>query len=180
MEQQTILGIDPGTKEMGLAAVHGPKLLGYGVHRLRNGDRPYEVVGQARRIVLAAIGRYSPQVVAIEEPLNLATKRAHLMNVIADELHERAAELGIGVLELSPLAIRERVARNPRATKIDVAETLVRQFPQLQQLVPKRPTRTALGLAHKDRYWLHMFDALALAMAANMPDSVKLSHKQMV
>jgi len=142
-------------------------LLAYGVRTLRNGERPYDVIGQARRIVLAAIEKHSPQIVAIEEPLMLPTKRAALMSVIAQELRGRAEELNLEVVEMSPHAIREAVVGNARATKIDVAEALVRMgFDQLKSLVPKRPARAALGLRPRDKYWLHMFDALALAVAS--------------
>jgi len=170
MQHKTILGIDPGTKEMGLAVLRGRELLAYGVRTLRNGTRPYDVVGQARRIVLAAIEKHQPQVVAVEEPLNLPTKRAHLLCVIADELRGRAEEIGLEVVELSPVAIRARVTGDPRATKIEVAEALVaRGFDQLRPLIPKRPARAALGLRPRDKYWLHMFDALALATALDSP-----------
>ena len=55
---------------------------------------------------------------------------------------------------------------NPRATKIDVAEALVKQgFGMLAGKVPKRPARSALGLKPREKYWLHMFDALGLAAA---------------
>ena len=167
MQHKTILGIDPGTREMGLAVIRGPKLLSYGVRTLRNGTRPHDVVGQARRYVLAEIAKHAPQVVAIEEPFNLPTKRSHLLNVISDELRERAAELGLEVVALSPEEIRQRVTGNPRATKIEVAEHLARSgFDQLNALIPKRPARAALGPRARDKYWLHMFDALAIAVAA--------------
>ena len=166
MQHKTILGIDPGTKEMGLAVLRGRELLAYGVRTLRNGKRPYDVIGQARRIVLAAIEKHAPQVVAIEEPLMVPTKRAAVLSVIAQELRGRAEELALEVVELSPARIRERVTGNPKATKIDVAEKLVRDhFDQLANLVPRRPPRAALGLRSRDKYWLHMFDALALAAA---------------
>jgi Holliday junction resolvasome RuvABC endonuclease subunit len=166
MQHKTILGIDPGTKEMGLAVLRGRELMYFGVRTLRNGTRPYDVIGLARRIVLAAIERYAPDIVAIEEPFNLPTKRAHLLNVIADELRGRAEEVGLEVVALSPSAIRERVTGNPHATKIDVAEVLVRGgLEQLRDLIPRRPKRAALGLRPRDKYWLHMFDALALATA---------------
>jgi Holliday junction resolvasome RuvABC endonuclease subunit len=166
MQEQTILGIDPGTKEMGLAVLRSTKLVYYGVRTLRNGMRPYDVIGQARRIVLAAVETHRPQVVAIEEPLLLPTKRAALMSVIAQELRARAEEVGLSVVALSPMTIRARAVGNPRATKIEVAEALVASgFDQLRRLVPKRPTRPALGLRPRDKYWLHMFDALALALA---------------
>lgn len=167
MQHKTILGIDPGTREMGLAVLRGRELRYFGVRTLRNGTRPYDVIGLARRIVLAAIAKYSPNIVAIEEPFNLPTKRSNLLNVISDELRGRAEEIGLEVVALSPSAIRERVTGNPRATKIDVAEVLVRGgFEQLRELIPKRPKRAALGLRPRDKYWLHMFDALALAMAS--------------
>ena len=162
MPHKTILGIDPGTKEMGLVVLRGPELRYFGVHTLRNGTRPHDVIGQARRIVLATIQKHEPDIVAIEEPFNLPTKRSHLLNVITDELRERAAELGVEVEALSPEIIRQRVTSNPRATKIDVAEYLARNgFDQLKVLIPKRPARAALGLRPRDKYWLHMFDALA-------------------
>lgn len=168
MHHNTILGIDPGTKEMGLVVLRGRDLRYFGVHTLRNGTKPYDVIGQARRLVLRTIEKHLPQVVAIEEPFNLPTTRAHLLNVIADELRRRAEEIGLEVVALSPSAIRERVTGNPRATKIDVAETLARGgFEQLRELIPKRPRRAALGLRPRDKYWLHMFDALALALAAS-------------
>jgi len=170
MHQQTILGIDPGTKEMGLAVVRGTELVSFGVHTLRNGRRPHDLVGQARRIVLAVIEEHGPDVVAIERPLMLPTKRAAILSVIAQELRGRAEDLGLRVVELTPEAVREAVVGNPRATKIDVAEALVAgDFGQLAALVPRRPARAALGLRPRDRYWLHVFDALGLAVAAGAP-----------
>jgi Holliday junction resolvasome RuvABC endonuclease subunit len=167
MQHKTILGIDPGTKEMGLVVLRGPQLITFGVRTLRNGTRPHDVVGQAKRIVLATIERHDPDIVAVEEPLMLPTKRAALMSVIVQELRARTEELNLDVVELSPSAIRERVAGNPRATKLEVANTLVRNgFDQLKPLIPAKPVRAALGLRPRDKYWLHMFDALAIAMAA--------------
>ena len=168
MQHKTILGIDPGTKEMGLVVLRGRELLAYGVRTLRNGERPYDTIGQARRIVLAAIERYHPDVVAIEEPLMLPTKRAALMSVIAEELLKRAEEVGLSVVELSPAQVRQAIMGNPKATKIEIAEVLVREeFEQLRPLIPRRPARAALGLQPRDKYWLHMFDALALTLAAS-------------
>jgi len=170
MHQQTILGIDPGTKEMGLAVIRGTELVSFGVHTLRNGRRPHDLVGQARRIVLAVIEEHGPDVVVIERPLMLPTKRAAILSVIAQELRGRAEDLGLRVVELTPEAVREAVVGNPRATKIDVAEALVAgDFGQLAALVPRRPARAALGLRPRDRYWLHVFDALGLAVAAGAP-----------
>jgi Holliday junction resolvasome RuvABC endonuclease subunit len=170
----TVLGIDPGTSEMGLAVIRGRELLAYGVRKLRNGTKPYDLIGQARRILFAAIRSHAPDIVAIEKALLLPTKRASLMAVIVDELRQRAAELNLTVAELSPLEVRQAVVGNSRATKIDVAVTLVNAgFEQLRPLIPERPARAALGLRPKDKYWLHMFDALAVAVAVAQHGAVR-------
>lgn len=163
----TILGLDPGTRFLGAAVVRAGKLVAYGVHELRNGERPYEVIGYARRVVFKYIEQHEPQIVAIEAPYLIATKRGAVLSTLAQELHERSKELGVDVVELSPERVRLIVVGKERATKIDVAEALVaRRFSELRSLVPKRPVRPALGLRPRDRYWLHAFDALALACSA--------------
>jgi Holliday junction resolvasome RuvABC endonuclease subunit len=106
--------------------------------------------------------------VAIEKPLMLPTRRAAILSVINQELRGRAKELDLRVVQLTPQEVRLRVVGDPKATKIQVAEVLVqRGFAELKGLVPKRPARAALGLRPREKYWLHMFDALGLATAAN-------------
>ena len=166
MSPLTILGIDPGTHEMGTAVIHGRKLLAAGVHTLRNGSHPLKVVEQAKRIVLDAIKDYEPQIVAIEKPLLLPSKRAALVSVIGQELHERGRELGCRVVEMDAREVRQRLTGNARITKLETARFLIGRFPELAPKMPKAPAHAVLGFAPKDRYWLHMFDALALAVAS--------------
>jgi len=97
----------------------------------------------------------------------LPTKRAALMSAIAQELQERASELGARVIELTPQQVRQSVVGNPKATKLDVAEALIRRgFVELKTKVPVKPAWSALGFRSGEKYWLHMFDALGLACAA--------------
>ena len=161
-----ILGLDPGTRFLGAAAIRGRELLGYGVHELKNGHRPYDVIGQARRVVFRYIEQHEPTVVAIEAPYLIATERGAVLTVLARELHERAKELGLDVVELSPEKVRQAVTGNPRCTKYEVAQKLAEtEFSELRGMVPKKPKTPALWLTSRERYWLHMFDALALAAA---------------
>jgi len=162
-----ILGLDPGTRFLGAVVLRGRELLAYAVHELKNGEQPYDLIGQARRVVFKYIEQHAPQVVAIEAPYLIATPRGAVLTVLAKELHARSKELGLSVCEMSPETVRKAVTGNARATKIDVAESLIRDgFTDLKRLIPKRPARAALGLRPRDRYWLHVFDALALAVAA--------------
>jgi Holliday junction resolvasome RuvABC endonuclease subunit len=168
---QTIIGIDPGTKEMGIAVIRGSTLVASGVKTLRNGSRPHDVIGQARRVVLEYVERYTPDVVGIEKPLLVPTKRAALVSVIAQELDARSREAGMTVLEISPRDVRRIVVGNPYAKKIDVARAILRLgYRTLDRHVPKAPPHPVLGYRPREKYWLHMFDALAVALAVQMMD----------
>ncbi len=169
---QTILGLDPGTRFLGAAVLRGQELLAYGVHELKNGERPFDVMGQARRVVFRYIEKHEPQIVAIEAPYLIATKRGAVLTTLARELHERTKELGLEVVELSPERLRQVVTGNPKSTKYEVARRLVAdQFPELRALAPKKPKTPALWLSSRERYWVHMFDALGLAAAAGASGS---------
>jgi Holliday junction resolvasome RuvABC endonuclease subunit len=161
--RHTILGIDPGTRYMGMAVIRGPRLLSFGVHQLRNGREPHDLVGQAKGVLLKYVRDYAPGIVAIEQPLLLPTKTASLLSTIGQELVVRAAALGCLSVEFSAKEIRRELLGNAGVTKLEVAHALARLYPQLQSKLPKRPARAVLGWSAKDRYWLHAFDALAVA-----------------
>lgn len=83
---------------------------------------------------------------------------------MAKELHLRAKELGLDERELSPEEVRSRLTGDPKSTRYEVAQHLAEtDFPDLRALVPKKLKTPALWLTSRERYWLHMFDALALA-----------------
>jgi Holliday junction resolvasome RuvABC endonuclease subunit len=173
----TILGLDPGTRFLGAAVLRGPALLAYGVHQLKNGERPYDVIGQARRIVFRYIEEHQPHIVAIEAPYLIATERGAVLTTLARELGERAKELGLELVELSPERVRRHVADDPKATKYDVAKQLVQRFTELRTLAPQKPKVPALWLSSRDRYWLHMFDALAIAEASRITANPRAGYR---
>ena len=60
---------------------------------------------------------------------------------------------------------------NPHPRRLAVAQTIVRMsFPDLAVKLPKEPPHPVLGYKPKDKYWLHMFDALAVALAIQRQD----------
>jgi len=164
---QTVLGIDPGTRYMGLAVIRGPRLLAYGVHQLRNGREPHHLIGQAKEVLLRYVRDYGPTLVAIEKPLLLPTKVASLLSTMGQELHARAKALGCNVVELDARQIRRVLLGNAAATKLDIARFLANQYPELLAKLPKKPARAAIGWTSKERYWLHAYDSLAAAYAAS-------------
>jgi Holliday junction resolvasome RuvABC endonuclease subunit len=164
----TILGIDPGTRFLGAVVLRDRKLLSYAVHELRNGEKIYDLLGQARRVVFQYIERFAPQIVVLEKPYILDSERAVTLRALVRELRERAKDLGLTVLELSPEEVRQAAVGNPRVTKYDVAKILAKRFPELETLAPQKPKVPALWLSSRERYWLHVFDALAVGVAAGL------------
>jgi Holliday junction resolvasome RuvABC endonuclease subunit len=150
---------------MGIAVLKNGFLAAYAVHTLKNGGHPHDVVDQARSIVLSLLAEFNPSVVAVERPLLYPTKRAALVSVIGEEMMARIRERGVQVVEVSPREVRRVLVGDEHATKIDVARRIVELgFTELQRFLPTPPRRSALGLRPRDRYWLHAFDALAIAL----------------
>jgi Holliday junction resolvasome RuvABC endonuclease subunit len=118
--------------------------------------------------VLRLIALHTPHTVAIEAPYLLPTPRAAVLSTLTQEIHERAKETGAEVVELKPEQVRQTLTGNSNATKYQVAQWLAREwFPELAALVPQKPKVPALWLTSRERYWLHMFDALALARSVD-------------
>ena len=70
------------------------------------------------------------------------------------------------MVEISAREVRRRLLGNPYAKKIEVAEKIVGVgFEELRVKLPKGAPHPVLGYKPKDRYWLHMFDAIAVALA---------------
>ncbi len=66
-----------------------------------------------------------------------------------------------------PEEVRERLLGNPHARKHEVATALVeRGFGELRDKLPQKPPHPVLGYRPRDKYWLHVFDALAVAVAS--------------
>lgn len=163
---KTILGIDPGSRYMGVAVIRGDQLIAKGVHVLKNGRKPYNLLGQARGVIVEYIKKHKPDIVAIERPLLKPTKRGALVTVVAQELRGHSRELGVRVTTILVKEVRKVVTGNEWAKKVEVARKLAERFPELAPLVPIPPKRAALGLRPRERYWLHLFDALAVASAS--------------
>jgi hypothetical protein len=70
------------------------------------------------------------------------------------------------VHEISAPEVRRIIVGNPYAKKVEVARAIVKRgFEDLRVHIPKTPPHPVLGYRPGERYHLHMFDALAVALA---------------
>ena len=157
-QEPLLLALDPGTKEMGIAILEGSDLIDYHVRTFRNERKPHELLGQAKRTMDDLLDAVHPDTVVIEQPFFAKTRRSALLTFLVEELRGRVAAGRVRLREHGPCQVRRILLGNPKATKRDVARFVAKRFPELQQHFHP-------GEFWKEKYWSHVFDAVALALA---------------
>ena len=143
---------------MGIALLQGHELLDYRVKTFRNGRKVHELLTQARDTMVHLLEEAQPDLVLIEKPFFGKTKRSALLTFLVQELRGRIRTEHFTFREYEPWKIRSILLDNPKATKREVARFVAGRFPELaQHLHP--------GDFWRERYWSHVFDAVALALA---------------
>lgn len=180
-QSRRILAIDPGTRYMGCVVMENGQPKHYAVKTLtmsrysqRRIKRAYREdisrlqricspsklpTRQVARIVQDLIDTYRPELLVIEKPYPRWIKRSNLLPKLIQTIKKTAMANGIAVKEFTPEDIRIILCGNPLATKADIANTLshisdvgvLLQFDRIN-----------------DRYWHHLFDALALGVTASL------------
>jgi Holliday junction resolvasome RuvABC endonuclease subunit len=145
---------------MGIAVIEGSELIYYGVRGFE-ADRPAVRLLQATRHTLERfIARYEPSVLAWEKTFFVQAKASALLQVQEAEIKAVGRAAGLALAGYPPTQVRKRLCADGKATKAHVAEVLVQAFPELARYRGPMSLRRA-------RYWLNMFDALAVAVVCS-------------
>jgi crossover junction endodeoxyribonuclease RuvC len=152
-----ILAIDPGTKEMGVAAFEGAKLIHHGVVVIKRGRSPRETLERGRACVARLIADFRPETLVIEKTFVGRNRNGALLNVLADEIQALARKRKLKVLSRAPSAVKKAICGHGWATKEEVAKAVAARYPELKAyLIHDRKW--------KERFHANMFDAVALGM----------------
>ncbi len=144
---------------MGVAVLEGDELLYYAVKELRRMRPAYQLLRAARDVVTDLIERYQPDIVAYEEIFYVQQTASRLLQSEQREIRRVGLSAKLRVFGYSPLYVRQTLCGDPYATKQMVADLLIRRFPELAGYRHGHSWRS-------ERYWLNMFDALAIAVVA--------------
>jgi Holliday junction resolvasome RuvABC endonuclease subunit len=155
----TILAIDPGTRELGVAVLEGASLRYYGVKTIRGRKTAQQVLRAATEIAKRLIDEYRPDVLAIEKPV-VIQKSAALAAVVADEIRLTAARKQLPVNEYAPATVRQFICRSGKATRSNAAKELAGRFFELARYQEHRSQTELL-------YYAHMFDAIAVGLTCH-------------
>ena len=153
-----VIGIDPGTREIGYAVLEGERLEAFGVYTIAYGVSVARVFQKTEAFISTILERIQPHVVAIECAIPAPSRRAALLWVLVGELKRAAWRRNLRVLSYYPTHVKKVITGNGHATKHELAATLVQRYPELTRY------RTDDG---NQIHWEHMFDALAVALVAN-------------
>ncbi len=158
---QKILAIDPGTREMGVALLEGGKLIHYGVKAIKRKRSPHETLEEGRKVVLRLINDFRPDVLVVEKTFFVNNRNSSLLNVFVDEIKAIGKRKGLRVISYAPNTVKKIICGDGRASKEDLAKVIVSKYPELKvYLIQDRKW--------KERYHQNMFDAVALGVVVGM------------
>jgi len=152
----TILAIDPGLRELGMAVLRGRRLAANGALTLRRLPTPRRLP-EALRHVRGWLRVYRPDAVVMEKthvhPIPWLNEVHHLALVVKGLSRRR----GIPFATYSPQQVRQHVLGDGRAPKAEAAAAVATRFPELRVYLTQ-------DRKWKERFWRNMFDAVALAL----------------
>lgn len=156
MTTERILAIDPGLRELGFAVLEGKRLLAAGVRPIRLLPREARR-REARRLVRSWLATYAPDALVIEATYGHPVPWLQELSRLARSVERQAKRRRLTVVRYAPQSVRKTVAGYGWATKRETAEVVVSRFPGLRVYLTQ-------DRKWKERYWLNLFDAVALAL----------------
>lgn len=159
----TILALDPGTKELGVAVLLEARLEFYGVKTFKQRQPPHLFLAVVASYITGLIAAHRPTVLAIEQTF-CRQRQSALLNVTAAEIIYAANQHGLRVFVYDPAKVRQTICQHEKGTKGETAQIVARRYPELSRYL-KQPTRW------ETLYWGHVFDAVAVGlMYLNEPE----------
>lgn len=151
-----ILALDPGLRELGFAVLAGNRLLTSGVRPLRLLPASKRVT-EARRLIRGWITAYHPAALVLEQTHHHPVPQLNALDRLAREAKRLGARRRLTVAVYAPQTVRKALAGNGWATKRELAAAIALRFPALRVYLTQ-------DRKWKERYFLNLFDAVALAV----------------
>jgi Holliday junction resolvasome RuvABC endonuclease subunit len=154
-EPLKIIGINPGTRYLGIAVFQGPEIMDWRVKVLK-GKWSKEKMKKAIEVISDFIERYEPGVLAIKR-LHPSRRSRNLARLVA-EIKEFSKRKGLKVFQYSIKDLEDFFIEEDKLNKKNLAEAIVLENPALFHELQKEK-------AHKNPYYIRVFEAIALASA---------------
>ena len=152
-----IIGINPGSRYLGIAVLDGSELLDWRIKTLE-GKWSDEKIRKAIRILSDLIERYEPSVLAIKK-LHPARRTKNLLR-LTNKIIIFARRKGMKVYQHSIKEIEKSLIESSKLNRRNLFDVLIEQYPALQYDLSKEQS-------HRNPYYSRMFEAVALGILAN-------------
>lgn len=147
-----IMGINPGTRYMGIAIFQGTELRDWQVKNIA-GKWSKEKMGKAKMIVSSLIEQYEPDALAIKK-LHPSRSSPNL-NRLVEKIKELAKGKSLRICHYSIKDLEGFFSPEERMDKKKLAEIIASKYPFLSHELEKEKS-------HRNPYHLRMFEAVAL------------------
>ena len=154
----TVLGIDPGARQIGVAVFRNEELLFYAVKSFKKRN-DQESLRKLRKVVEKLIAAHRVQFVALEETVFLQQNRS-FVKTVCEEIKSCLQKRSVEFSEFHPKQVRRAVCRLEKPTKQNAALLLSQKYLELAQYF------SAPRLWQK-RYYALMFDAIAVGLVGS-------------
>lgn len=155
---KTILGINQGTRYMGLAVISGTVLRDWKVKTMK-GRWSHTKLKHAVRMIKRIIDHYQPVAIAMKR-LN-PSRSSKSLKTLSAHIRKTAKSKRVKTFEFSIADLRKHHSREePVRNKKQLAQVLASQYPDLYFELEKEKR-------NRNPYYLRMFEAVALASILN-------------
>ena len=150
-----IIGINPGTRYLGVAVLYGQELLDWRI-KVLDGKWSKDKIVKAIGIVSELIGQHEPEALAIKK-LHLS-RRSENLSRLANKIKVLARRKKLKVYQYSIKEIEDFFIEGEKLNRRNLIEAMVKLYPILHHDLNKERN-------HKNPYYFRMFEAVALASA---------------
>ena len=154
-----ILAVHPGIKRTGYAVLTDTNIYDWKIHKFGDRNQSKTLTAKSRKFIKDLIKEYTPDLFVIEETRFQGSQRTKRAHRLVDEMTRVARTHRVPVRSYTPALVKKTVAGSESATKKQIAELVVKRYPWLKE------KHIADGM-NVEKYWQHLFDAIALGITA--------------
>jgi len=169
--KSTVLGIDPGARQIGISVFSDGQLVFYAIKSFRKPKREDSLL-RLRKVLLELLTQYRVEAVAIERVVFVQQHRA-FVKIVYDEIREFLKELKVTFFEYDPKVVRGVMCGLHKPTKHNMSLILSQKHPELARYfnVPR---------LWQKMYYAQLFDAVAVGMvcAIELKETAQLSARE--
>lgn len=152
-----VLGLALYTRGFGFALMHGGQIVNWGTTK----PEPREDTSHwSVKRLKSLISQWKPDAVVFEDSLAEDSLRGPRLRRLTKQMMTAAEKRGLIVKSISRTKLADSVTGNESATKYEIAETILKQFPN--ELTAWLPPKRKAWMRENPK--LRVFDAVALAL----------------